>query len=127
MQLVRGLHNLRSAQRGCAATIGSFDGVHLGHQAVLGQLVERAADMHLPATLITFEPHPREFFQPESAPPRLTRFREKIEALRRCGIDRVVCLRFDNHLAQLTPEEFIRVILIDGAGVNYLVVGDDFH
>ena len=127
MQLVRGLHNLRHAHRGCAATIGSFDGVHLGHQAVLGQLAERAAEMHLPATLVTFEPHPREFFQPESAPPRLTRFREKIEALRRCGIDRVVCLRFDNHLANLTPEDFIRVILLEGVGVNYLVVGDDFH
>ena len=127
MQLVRGLHNLRSAHRGCAATIGSFDGVHLGHQAVLGQLAERAADLHVPATLITFEPHPREFFQPESAPPRLTRFREKMEALRRCGIERVVCLRFDNYLANLTPEEFIRVILLEGVGVNYLVVGDDFH
>jgi riboflavin kinase/FMN adenylyltransferase len=127
MQLVRGLHNLRPAHRGCAATIGSFDGVHLGHQAVLGQLAERAADMHLPATLITFEPHPREFFQPESAPPRLTRFREKIEALRRCGMERVVCLRFDSYLASLTPEEFIRVILVEGVGVNYLVVGDDFH
>jgi riboflavin kinase/FMN adenylyltransferase len=127
MQLVRGLHNLRPAHRGCAATIGSFDGVHLGHQAVLGQLAERAADLHMPATLITFEPHPREFFQPESAPPRLTRFREKMEALRRCGIERVVCLRFDDHLASLTPEEFIRVILLEGVGVNYLVVGDDFH
>jgi len=127
MQLVRGLYNLRPAHRGCAATIGSFDGVHLGHQAVLGQLAERAADLHLPATLITFEPHPREFFQPESAPPRLTRFREKMEALRRCGIERVVCLRFDSHLASLTPEEFIRVILLDGVGVKYLVVGDDFH
>jgi riboflavin kinase/FMN adenylyltransferase len=127
MQLVRGLYNLRPAHRGCAATIGSFDGVHLGHQAVLGQLAERASAMHLPATLITFEPHPREYFQPESAPPRLTRFREKMEALRRCGIERVVCLRFDSHLASLTPEEFIRLILVEGVGVKYLVVGDDFH
>jgi riboflavin kinase/FMN adenylyltransferase len=127
MQLVRGLHNLRPAHRGCAATIGSFDGVHLGHQAVLGQLAERAADLRVPATLITFEPHPREFFQRESAPPRLTRFREKLEALRRCSIERVVCLRFDDHLASLTPDEFIRVVLLEGVGVNYLVVGDDFH
>ena len=94
---------------------------------MLGQLAERAADLHVPATLITFEPHPREFFQPDSAPPRLTRFREKMEALRRCGIERVVCLRFDSHLASLTPEEFIRVILLEGVGVSYLVVGDDFN
>jgi len=127
MQLVRGLHNLHPEYCGCAATIGSFDGVHLGHQAVLGQLAERAQDLHLPATLITFEPHPREYFRPESAPPRLTRFREKMEALRRCGIDRVVCLRFDAHLASLPPEEFIRVILLEGVVVKYLVIGDDFH
>jgi len=127
MQLVRGLHNLRPLHRGCAATIGSFDGVHLGHQAVLGQLAERAQDLHLPATLITFEPHPREYFQPDSAPPRLTRFREKMEALRRCGIDRVVCLRFDAYLAGLSAEEFIRVILLEGVAVKYLVIGDDFH
>ena len=127
MQLIRGLHNIRPEHRGCAATIGSFDGVHLGHQAVLGQLAERAQEMHLPATLITFEPHPREYFQPGSAPPRLTRFREKMEALRRCGIDRVVCLRFDAYLAGLPAEEFIRIILIDGVAVKYLVVGDDFH
>ena len=127
MRLVRGLHNLRPEYRGCAATIGSFDGVHLGLQAVLGQLAERAQDMHLPATLITFEPHPREYFRPESAPPRLTRFREKMEALRRCGIDRVVCLRFDDYLANLPPGEFVRIILLEGVGVKYLVVGDDFH
>ena len=70
MEVIRGLHNLRPEHRGCAATIGSFDGVHLGHQAVLGQLAERAGELHLPVTLITFEPQPREYFMPESAPPR---------------------------------------------------------
>ena len=127
MELIRGLHNLRPQHRGCAATIGNFDGVHLGHQAVLGQLSERAADLHLPATVITFEPQSREYFQPASAPPRLTRFREKVEVLRRYGVDRVLCLRFNDTLARLTADEFIRIILLDGLDVKYLVVGDDFR
>jgi riboflavin kinase/FMN adenylyltransferase len=127
MELVRGLHNLRPGHRGCAATIGSFDGVHLGHQAVLGQLAERAGELHLPVTLITFEPQPREYFMPESAPPRLTRFREKLEVLRRCGVERVVCLRFNRYLAGLTADEFMRIVLLDGLDVKYLVVGDDFR
>ncbi|MGB5338924.1 MAG: bifunctional riboflavin kinase/FAD synthetase [Gammaproteobacteria bacterium] len=127
MELVRGIHNLRPQHRGCAATIGNFDGVHLGHQAVLGQLSERAADLHLPATVITFEPQSREYFQPESAPPRLTRFREKVEILRRYGVDRVLCLRFNKHLASLAADEFIRIILLEGLDVKYLVVGDDFR
>lgn len=127
MELVRGLHNLRSRHRGCAATIGNFDGVHLGHQAVLGQLTERAAQLHLPVTVITFEPQPQEYFRPAAAPPRLTRFREKVEALRRYGVERLVCLHFDAQLASLPPDEFIRVILVEGLGVRYLVVGDDFR
>jgi riboflavin kinase/FMN adenylyltransferase len=127
MELVRGLHNLRPEHRGCAATIGSFDGIHLGHQAVLAELVAQGRKRRLPATLITFEPQPREYFMPEEAPPRLTRFREKLEVLQRCGIDRVVCLRFNTYLASLTADEFIRRIMLDGLAVKYLVVGDDFR
>jgi len=127
MELVRGLYNLRPEHRGCAATIGSFDGVHLGHQAVLAQLAEQARSRRLPVTLITFEPQPREYFMPEVAPPRLTRFREKLEVLQHCGIDRVVCLRFDDRLANLVPDVFIQRILLDGLDVRYLVVGDDFR
>ena len=126
MQLVRGLHNLRPEHRGCAATIGSFDGLHLGHQAVLAQLAEQGRERGLPVTLITFEPQPREYFMPQSAPPRLTRFREKLEVLRHCQVDRVVCLRFNSDLAGLTANEFIQRILLDGLAVKYLVVGDDF-
>ena len=81
MELVRGLYNLRPEHRGCAATIGNFDGVHLGHQSVLARLVEQSREQQLPVTLITFEPQPREYFAPDVAPPRLTRFREKMEAL----------------------------------------------
>lgn len=127
MELVRGLHNLRPRHRGCAATIGNFDGVHLGHQAVLGQLSEHAETLRLPVTVITFEPQPREYFSSGPVPPRLTRFREKVEALRRFGVDRFVCLRFGDYLAGLQPDDFIRIILLEGLGVKYLVVGDDFR
>ena len=127
MELVRGLHNLRPEHRGCAATIGSFDGIHLGHQAVLTQLAVQGRERQLPVTLITFEPQPREYFMPEEAPPRLTRFREKLEVLRHCGIDRVVCLRFNAYLASLTADEFIQRVMLDGLAVKYLVVGDDFR
>ena len=127
MELVRGLYNLRPEHRTCAATIGSFDGVHLGHQAVLAQLVEQGKRQQLPVTLITFEPQPREYFMPAAAPARLTRFREKLEVLQHCGIDRVVCLRFDDQLASLAPEAFIQRILLVGLDVKYLVVGDDFR
>jgi len=127
MELVRGLHNLHPEHRGCAATIGSFDGVHLGHQAVLAQLVAQGRERRLPVTLITFEPQPREYFMPQSAPPRLTRLREKLEVLRHCQVDRVVCLRFNAYLAGLTAGAFIQRILLDGLDVKYLVVGDDFR
>ncbi len=127
MELIRGLHNLRPHHRGCVATIGNFDGVHLGHQAVLGQLAEKAQALCVPTTVITFEPQPREYFAPDSAPARLTRFREKLNALRRYSVDRVLCLRFNRRLAELPPEAFIQRILIDGLAVKYLVVGDDFR
>ena len=127
MELIRGLHNLRPQHRGCVATIGNFDGVHLGHQAVLGQLAERAAELNLPAAVIVFEPQPGEFFARGTVPPRLTRFREKIQALRRFSVARVVCLRFNRDLAEMPAEEFTRRLLVEGMAVRYLVVGDDFR
>jgi len=127
MELIRGLYNLRPRHRGCVATIGNFDGVHLGHQAVLGQLAEKAQALCAPTTVITFEPQPREYFAPEAAPARLTRFREKLNALRRYSVDRVLCLHFDQRFAEMAPDAFIQRILIDGLGVKYLVVGDDFR
>lgn len=127
MELIRGWHNLRPQHRGCVATIGNFDGVHLGHQAVIGQLAEKAQELGLPTQVILFEPQPQEFFHPDAAIPRLTRLREKLQALRRFSVDRVLCLRFDSRFAAMEPEEFIRRILIDGLGVRYLVVGDDFR
>ena len=127
MELIDGLHNLRPRHRGCVATIGNFDGVHLGHQAVLGQLAERGAELGLPTVVITFEPHPREFFARGTAPARLSRFREKLQALRRFSVARVVCLRFDQALANMPAAAFIRRLLVEGLAVRYLVVGDDFR
>ena len=127
MELIRGLHNLRARHHGCVATIGNFDGVHLGHQAVLGQLAEKAASMCLPTTVITFEPQPQEYFSHGETPPRLTRFREKLKALQRFSVDRVLCLAFNRSLAEMEPEAFIRNVLVDGLGLRYLVVGDDFR
>ena len=127
MELIRGLQNIRSEHHGCVATIGNFDGVHLGHQAVLGQLAEKAAELNLPTTLITFEPQPMEYFIPDKVPARLTRFREKILALQRYSVDRVCCLSFNEKLAKLSAEDFIEQVLVEKLGVKYLVVGDDFR
>src|SRR3990172_6888574 len=98
MEFIRGWHNLKPRHHGCVATIGNFDGVHLGHQAVIGQLAERAADLGLPTLVILCEPQPQEYFEGGRAPARLTRFREKLMALRRYSVDRVLCLRFDARL-----------------------------
>ena len=127
MELIRGLHNLRPRHRGCVATIGNFDGVHLGHQAVLGQLAEKAEQLGLPTTVVTFEPHPQEWFFPDRAPPRLTRLREKLTALRRYSVDRVLVLRFDARLAAMEAAAFVERILVDGLGARHVVVGDDFR
>jgi riboflavin kinase/FMN adenylyltransferase len=127
MELIRGLHNLKARHHGCVATIGNFDGVHLGHQHVLGELADKADELKLPAVVITFESQPQEFFAPDHCPGRLTRFREKIKALRRLAVDRVFTLLFNRKLATMEPEAFIRQILVEGLGVRYLVVGDDFR
>lgn len=127
MQFIRGLHNITSLHHGCVATIGNFDGVHLGHQAVLGELAEKGAELGLPTVVITFEPQPQEYFDRGEIPPRLTRLREKLKALRRFSVDRVLCLSFNPKLAALSAEAFVEQIIIKGLGVKYLVVGDDFH
>jgi riboflavin kinase/FMN adenylyltransferase len=127
MELIRGLYNLRPRHRGCVATIGNFDGVHLGHQAVLGQLAEKSEQFGLPAVVITFEPQPQEYFSHGDIPPRLTRFREKLRALRRFAVDRVLALQFNQGLAGLSADEFMQQVLLDGLDVRYLVVGDDFR
>ena len=127
MELIRGLHNLKPRHRGCAATIGNFDGVHRGHLAVLDQLREQATALGLPDTVICFEPTPQEYFAPRQAPPRLSRLREKLGVFRDHGVERVLCLRFGPRLAELDADAFIERVLVQGLGVRYLVVGDDFR
>jgi len=127
MELIRGLHNLAPSHRGCVVSIGNFDGLHLGHQALIGRLLALSRQYGLPSTVMVFEPTPREFFSPDSAPPRITGFRGKLRLLQRAGIDRVLLLRFDRRLANLEAADFVRHILVDGLGARAVVVGDDFR
>lgn len=127
MEVIRGLHNLRKEHRGCVVTIGNFDGVHRGHQAILDQCREQASKLGLPVAVVVFEPQPREFFAGDQAPPRLTRLREKVRLLGESGVDYVLCLPFNEHLRSLTAVEFVERVLANGLGVRHLVVGDDFR
>lgn len=108
-------------------TIGNFDGLHLGHQAVLERLIERARALGAPAVVMSFEPTPREFFMGAAAPPRLARFREKFLALAAQGVDRLFCARFDRAMSRLPAERFIEAYLVEGLGTRHLVIGDDFR
>ena len=124
---IHGLHCLAKLPKSWVVTIGSFDGVHRGHLAVLDQVKSLSAEYELPSLVIIFEPQPYEFFSRESAPARLMRLREKVAALLQAGIDSVVCLKFNQALRSLTADEFIKQILVEGIGVKHLVVGDDFR
>lgn len=108
-------------------TIGNFDGVHLGHRAMLQRLVEKTREMQLPCGVLTFEPHPREFFSPLAAPARLSRLREKLEMLAEAGIHRTHVLRFGARLASLAAGRFVDEVLVRGLGVRWLLVGRDFR
>lgn len=127
MELIRGLHNLRPRHRGAVVTIGNFDGVHRGHQAILDGLRQAGQQLGLPDTVMIFEPQPQEFFQGEGAPPRLMHWRDKIEALAAVGVSRVLCVRFDEKFRALTAREFVQKLLVDGLGCRHLVIGDDFR
>ncbi len=110
-----------------ALTIGNFDGLHLGHQAMLARLTEAARRLKVPSCVMTFEPHPREFFAPDQAPTRLTSLREKLEWLERAGIERVQICRFNFGFAKTTAEDFIARILHRGLAARWILVGDDFR
>ncbi|MFL9925466.1 bifunctional riboflavin kinase/FAD synthetase [Herbaspirillum lusitanum] len=130
MKVFRGLPNAES-RAPCALTIGNFDGVHLGHQALLAQVRDAAARLELDAAVMTFEPHPREFFAqlagtPEKAPARIANLRDKLQSLTDAGIDRVIVEHFGSHFAALSPQDFIEKILVQGLHVRWLMVGDDF-
>jgi riboflavin kinase/FMN adenylyltransferase len=127
MQLIRGEYNLRPEHRCCVASIGNFDGVHLGHQAVFSALQERSKALGVPTTVIIFEPQPMEYFHVARTPARLTRLREKLAAIERCGIDRVLLLEFGPRLASMEAGEFIENVLVNGLALRHLFVGDDFR
>ncbi len=131
MQVFRGFHHPGIAPA-CALTIGNFDGVHRGHQAMLALLKSEAEHRGLPSCVMTFEPHPRDYFaalasKPNLAPARIATLRDKLGELHRCGIDQVVVLRFDRAFAAQSPQSFIDDVLVRGLGTNYVLVGDDFR
>jgi riboflavin kinase / FMN adenylyltransferase len=126
MELVRGLHNLPQRPEGCVLTVGNYDGVHLGHQKMIGVLKQRAAELRSTAVVLVFEPSSKEFIDPEGAPPRLTRWREKYLALASQGVDRLVTLRFDESMRAMTPASFVELI-VEGLGARHIVVGNDFR
>jgi riboflavin kinase / FMN adenylyltransferase len=127
MELVRGLHNISARHRGCVLTVGNYDGVHLGHQQMVGALKVRAAEFRSAATVLVFEPSSKEFIDPDGAPPRLTRWREKYLALKALGVERLVTLRFDECMRAMTPRSFVDELIVEKLGTRHMVVGDDFR
>ena len=122
----------QGAAAGCAVTIGNFDGVHRGHQAMLALLNSEARHRGVPSCVLTFEPHPRDYFarlagQPALAPARIATLRDKLSELQRCGVQQAVVLRFDARLAALSPDDFIHQVLLRSLRARYVLVGDDFR
>lgn len=126
MEFIRGMHNIRDRHRGCVLTIGKFDGVHLGHEAVLAKLIKKSQELDLPSVVMLFEPQPEELFAPDKAPARLSRLRDKYTRLEQLGIHRLLCIKFNPMFASQTAEYFVEHLLVEQLGVKYLVVGDDF-
>lgn len=125
MEVIRGLHNLKPDHRGSIVTIGNFDGVHRGHQAILQRIKQKSLEMEVPSMLICFEPQPKEYFDPANAPARLTRFREKILLLEEQGLDRVLCFRFNDVTRKVSAQEFVDT-LVSRLQIKFMLVGDDF-
>ncbi|MDP3083144.1 MAG: bifunctional riboflavin kinase/FAD synthetase [Rubrivivax sp.] len=132
MRVFRGFHHPGLPGPGCALTIGNFDGVHRGHQAMLALLTNEARHRGLPACVLSFEPHPRDFFagragRPETAPLRIATLRDKLAELERCGVDIAIIARFDQRFAAQPPQAFVDDVLVRGLGARYVLVGDDFR
>lgn len=127
MKVIRGLHNIKKQPEGCVVTIGNFDGIHIGHQQLIVKLQQIMAQKKLPGIVITMEPHPQEYFAGNSAPARLTRFREKIHIFQQLGVQQLLCLRFNTELAQLSAKDFIRIVLVENLGAKHVIIGDDFR
>lgn len=125
MRIIRGLP--RQADTPIALTIGNFDGVHRGHQAMLSRLIEAAEDLRLEPSVLTFDPHPREFFARDQAPPRISTRRAKLELLRDAGVARTIIARFDGALSRMSPQAFVEQVLVARLGVRWVLVGNDFR
>ena len=130
MRVFRGFHHPGIAPA-CALTIGNFDGVHRGHQAMIALMRSEAEQRGVASCVLTFEPHPRDFFalraqRPELAPSRVATLRDKLADLKRCGVEQTVILPFDAHMSSLSPQAFIEDVLIQGLKAQYVLVGDDF-
>ena len=127
MQLIRTIHSHKSDSSGAVATIGNFDGVHLGHQVVINKIIQQGDVLSLPSMVIAFEPSAKEFFLGQNAPARLTSFREKFSLIDKFGIDQFVCLNFNHELASMPAETFVKKILVDTLHIKHLTVGDNFR
>lgn len=127
MRLIRGLTHLEPLQNGCVLTIGNFDGVHLGHKAVINKLAKRGRELGLPVVVMTFEPQPLEYFMGDNAPSRLMRLREKVIQFSKLPVDDLLILGFNQYFANCDAEHFIADILKNKLNVKHLVIGDDFH
>ncbi|HGM4635311.1 bifunctional riboflavin kinase/FAD synthetase [Serratia marcescens] len=127
MELIRGIHNIRARHHGCVLTIGNFDGVHRGHQALLEQLKQQGQRLGLPVMVMIFEPQPLEMFAADKAPARLTRLRDKANYLAQAGVDYLLCVKFDPRFAASTAQAFVAELLVEKLGVKFLMVGDDFR
>lgn len=126
MKIIRGIHSVSNNSPACVATIGNFDGLHLGHQKIIKNLKIKAQELNLPLTIISFEPLPTEYFMPEP-PTRIYPMRDKVRLLHNMAVDNYLCLKFDSSLANMSPHEFVQTILLDKLNVKYLAIGDDFR
>ena len=127
MHLIRGLSHLDPFKNGCVLSIGNFDGLHLGHRAVIKKLAERGEARGLPVVIMTFEPQPLEYFLGDNAPSRLMCLREKVIEFNKLPVDNLLMVRFNRYFANCDAEQFIDDILINKLNVKHLVIGDDFH
>ncbi len=127
MHLIRGLSHLEPFKSGCVLSIGNFDGLHLGHRAVIKKLAERGEALGLPVVIMTFEPQPLEYFLGDNAPSRLMCLREKVIEFNKLPVDNLLMVRFNRYFANCDAEQFIDDILINKLNVKHLVIGDDFH
>lgn len=127
MQLIRGLINLNHQADECVATIGNFDGIHLGHRAIIRKVIEQAKQSNHQSCVILFEPHPKEVFMGTECPARITNFSEKYAQLEALGIDKLLVLRFNKNLCRMHADDFIKTVLIEQLRISHLVVGDDFQ